>query len=402
VAYDPTGAGSTVIRAGFGKFYQLSTIGVIATLLNSALIQPVITFDTGAGNAGNDPNLTGVPRAHASGCLSPILGNEPGLAGLSPACIAFVQGEAAKVAAGTFVNTEPTFDGNRQMPYTWGWSAGVKRQLMPDLAVSVDYVANVGRDQTTLLDINVGPSGPDGRITRLGANGFDPGGELVPLSNAAARATNFVRVMQYFTDSRFNTDFKSVELSLEKRMSNRWSGRVSYTLGYAHDVGAITDQLNPRLDYGRASSDNRHALSASANIDVFKGLGAGFVFTAYSGNPVNETTAQDRNGDGNNNERPREGIDDLVLPILSPIGADGIAIRNGIEGNNRILLDGRLQYVWDIQSYEAGLFLEIYNLLNHNNFGTATGARNSANFANRVTTTVGAPRQVQLGLRFTF
>ena len=97
------------------------------------------------------------------------------------------------------------------------------------------------------------------------------------------------------------------------------------------------------------------------------------MFTAYSGNPVNETTNQDRNGDGNNNERPRQGIDDLTLPILSPIGDDGIAIRNGIEGNNRILLDGRFQYIWNIQSYEAGLFLEVYNLLNHDNFGTPTG-----------------------------
>jgi outer membrane receptor protein involved in Fe transport len=409
MAYDPTGSGNTVIRAGFGKFYQLASVSIIATLQTNAVVTPINQFTTGAANNATDPAQTGVPRAHASGCLSPVM-NEPGLAAISPACRAFLENTANQVAAGTFINTEPTVEGDRVMPYTWGFSAGVKRQLMSDLAVSVDYVGNLGRDQTTLLDINVGPTDPvTGRITRLGVNGFDPDGVIVPFSNAAARATNFVRVMQYKTDERFNTDFKSLEVSLEKRQSNRWSGRVSYTLGYANDVGAITDQLNPRADYGRSSNDNRHALAASANIDVWRGLGAGFVFRAYSGNPVNETTGSDRNGDGNNNERPRAGIDDQPtaanpqgLPILSPLDANGIAIRNGIEGNNSILLDGRFQYIWNIQRYQAGLFLEIYNMLDKENFSTPTGSRTSSNFRNRISTNVGAPRQIQLGVRMTF
>ena len=40
---------------------------------------------------------------------------------------------------------------------------------MPNLAVGVDYVGNRGRDQTAQIDINEGPPGANGRITRLGA-----------------------------------------------------------------------------------------------------------------------------------------------------------------------------------------------------------------------------------------
>jgi hypothetical protein len=49
---------------------------------------------------------------------------------------------------------------------------------------------------------------------------------------------------------------------------------------------------------------------------------------------------------------------------------------------------------------QAGLFLEIYNLTNHNNFGNPTGDRSSANFMKVIT--VDQPRTAQLGVRVTF
>jgi len=67
-------------------------------------------------------------------------------------------------------------------------SNGVKREIANNMAVSVDYVGNRGRDNTAVIDINEGPINPaTGRVTRLGVNVFDPTGALVPLSNTAAR-----------------------------------------------------------------------------------------------------------------------------------------------------------------------------------------------------------------------
>jgi hypothetical protein len=77
-----------------------------------------------------------------------------------------------------------------------------------------------------------------------------------------------------------------------------------------------------------------------------------------------------------------------------------VAIRNGIDGENKLILDGRFQYIWRIQRYQAGLFLEIYNLTNHANFGNPTGARNSANFLRTIV--ADNPRTAQLGLRLIF
>ena len=66
-----------------------------------------------------------------------------------------------------------------------------------------------------------------------------------------------------------------------------------------------------------------------------------------------------------------------------------------------MLLDGRFQYVWRIQArYQAGLFLELYNLTNQVNFGNPTGNRNSSNVM--IPVTAGDMRTTQFGLRFTF
>ncbi len=162
-------------------------------------------------------------------------------------------------------------------------------------------------------------------------------------------------MLQYQSREELNTDYNALELALEKRMAQRWSGRVSYTLARARDVGAITYDTNLRADYGRTSFDNRHAFAASANANVWRGLGAGFVFRYYSGYPINETLGSDSvsfpgaNGDGDTNDRPVKGVSDATRPILSPVDGNGRAIRNGIDGEKQILLDGRFHYIWRIQ-----------------------------------------------------
>jgi hypothetical protein len=108
----------------------------------------------------------------------------------------------------------------------------------------------------------------------------------------------------------------------------------------------------------------------------------------------------DTNGDGTNNDRPLKGRDDATLPILSAVDSRGYAVRNGIQGQPKLILDGRLQYLFRVQKYQAGLFLELYNLTNHVNFGDPTGARNSANFMIPVVSD--DMRTAQLGVRLTF
>ena len=85
---------------------------------------------------------------------------------------------------------------------------------------------------------------------------------------------------------------------------------------------------------------------------------------------------------------------------MSEVDSRGYAVRNGLPGQHKTLLDGRVQYIWRIKGYQAGLFMEIYNLTNHVNFGDPTGARSSTNFM--IPVVADNPRTIQLGVRVTF
>jgi hypothetical protein len=342
-------------------------------------------------------------------CLNP-LGDGQGRAVISPACRAQLVAFQNQLAAGQLFNRDPLLAGNRKLGYLWSYSLGIERQLLSALAVRADYVGNVGRDLSGRIDINEGPVGPDGRVTRPGVNGFDQQGVLIP---AAARATNFRRVLQYQTLDAFNSDYHALELSAEKRMADRWSGRVSYTLSRARDVNVgsggglalierrVNDDRNPRADYGLANLDNRHAFTTGGNWDAWRGLGLGATFVYYSGNPANELVGTDANSDQDNTDRPVRGRDDATQPIVSKVDASGRAIRNSMRGSNKTMLNLRLQYVVRPSTAQSvGFYAEIYNATNRVNFDNPIANRRSTNF-NR-TTVADEPRTMQLGIRYTF
>ena len=395
----------TVIRAGFGKFYEFPPTSIISDLFAGKVISSVFTFDTGEDLSATRGVLPTNP------CLLAVAGSA-GMAKISPACRAQLVTAQSQLAAGSFINTEPLLPGNRKLGFLYQIDFGVERQIMNGMAVTADYVGSRGHDQTGRIDINEPRLLANGTIGRPGPSVFDPDGTLIPTQ---ARNAAFQRVLQYTTSSVFNSDYDALELSLDKRFSNRWSGRASYTLSRSRDVAAtsaggfgivnkrVNDDLNPRRDYGLATFDNRHAFTAGGNWNAWRDVGVGATYRYYSGNPVNETVGLDRNGDrdGANFDRPVKGRDDLTRPIVSKLDSTGTAIRNGIKGSDKMLLDLRLQYIHRIKGERtAGVFWEIYNALNRVNFANPIGARNSADFLRSIT--ADEARSMQIGLRYTF
>jgi hypothetical protein len=402
VAFSPND--KTVLRAGFGKFYEFPPTSIISDLFSNRVIATGPTIDTGEDLSATRGVLPADP------CLQPVLG-APGMAKISPACRAQLVTIQNQITAGTRINTDNVrLPGNRKLGFLYQIDFGVERQIMSGMSVTADYVGSRGRDQTGLLDINEPRLLANGTVGRPGPSVFDPDGTRIP---AQARGANFLRVLEYRTDPVFNSDYDALELSLDKRFSNRWSGRASYTLSRSRDVAAasaggfgivnkrVNDDLNPRRDYGLATFDNRHAFTTGGNWNAWRDLGLGATFRYYSGNPVNETVGRDVNGDRDTTDRPMKGRDDLTRPIVSPVDSTGTAIRNGIKGTDKILLDLRLQYIHRIRGERtAGVFWEIYNALNRVNFGNPIGVRNSADFLRSIT--ADEARSMQIGLRYTF
>jgi hypothetical protein len=400
-----------VFRGGIGKFYEPPRNQFMYEVLGGSVISTAYSFDTGNDRASQN----GQRPAHA--CLNPVSDGE-GRAMVSPACKALLVDFRNRNEAGQLFNDNPVLRGNPRLGYLWSWSGGVERQLVPNVAVTIDYVGNIGRDQTGQIDINEGPLNASGSVTRLGVNVFDPTGTLIP---AAARGVNFRRVLEFQTLDAFDSDYHALELGVVKRMANRWSGRVSYTLARARDVNVqtgnafaiwnrrvnddwgVTSGSNPRGDYGVTNLDNRHGFTAAGNWEPWGGLGLGATFTYYTGNPVNELVGDDVNNDLDNFDRPTRGRDDARMPILSNVDANGYAIHNTMPGHSDFLaLNLRVQYSLPMGAMDRrlGLYWELYNLTNRNNFGNPFNERTSILFNDL--TSVGAPRTMQLGLRYEF
>jgi hypothetical protein len=400
-AYDVGGAGRTVVRGGIGKFYEYHLIPIGVNLARRGVLGEVYTFDTGEDSSFEDGTIPSHP------CLQPS--RNGGLAAISPACraqLTALRNSLQPGAGAEFVNDEPWIDGNREMGHLWGYSLGLQRELAPNLGLTVDYVGNRGRNQTTQIDISEGPAGANGRITRLTPAQFDPTGAIIP---AVARGVDFGRVLQYQTLDALNSDYDSLEIGLDKRFTGRWSGRVAYTLAKSNDVAPqdpaldarVSNDLDPRMDYGRSNTDNRHAFVTSINVRPFGGLGVGAIFRYYTGYPINETVGTDVNGDRDDNDRPVRGIHDTVRPIVSELDANGRAVRNGIDGEDVKLLDLQVQYIFTLpRTQTLGLFWETYNALNWINYANGTGERNSSRFL--VPDEAGPMRSMQLGVRYTF
>jgi hypothetical protein len=400
VAYSPNE--KTVLRAGFGRFYEFPPTSIISDLFAGKVISSVFTFDT-----GEDLSATrGVLPTNA--CL--LATGSGGFAKISPACRAQLVTAQSQLASGAFINPEPRLPGNRKLGFLYQIDFGVERQIMNGMSVTADYVGSRGHDQTGLLDLNEPRLLANGTIGRPGPSVFDPDGTLIPVQ---ARNAAFQRVLEYTTSSVFNSDYDALELSVDKRFANRWSGRASYTLSRSRDVAAasaggfgivnkrVNDDFNPRRDYGLATFDNRHAFTAGGNWNAWRDFGLGATYRYYSGNPVNEIVGTDVNRDRDSFDRPVKGRDDLTRPIVSKVDSTGTAIRNGIKGSDKMLLDLRLQYIHRIKGERtAGVFWEIYNALNRVNFANPIGARNSADFLGSIT--ADEARSMQIGLRYTF
>ena len=393
-AWDLTGTGNTVMRGGIGKFYAYPPVVLDLTLQQNAIRTRFPSI------AINETHPLASVVLHPD-VISDSQGN-PGVASLSPAGRAAINQLRDQILAGATFNPNPWLDSpDRKLPYTWSWSAGINHQFSANAAVAADYVANVSRDQLGVIDINEAVNG-----IRPGVDVIDPSGVLIP---ADARATRFARILQVQTSPAFDGNYKSLQLSALKRMANRWSGRVAYTLQESRYVGLGNPDArrvwldnDPRADYGRFTSDRRHVFAASGTVNPWQSLNVATVVSAISGAPVNEIVGRDVNGDLDVTDRPIRGIDDNVFPIRSALDSQGRAVINGLEGPGSFLVDVSFRYSVPLANglESVDLFYDIFNVLNRENLVAPTGNRASPTFM--VPTAAQFPRQMQFGIRVRF
>lgn len=240
LSWDVGGGGNSIVRAGFGVYYDN-----IRTLNN--MIGEQRNFSQFTIAIVNPPYP------------DPYLGQDP----LSFA----VSGPAnLNVLSDDFRN-----------PRAENYSAGFTQRVSSDVSVHVDGVVVHSRGDRIKYDLNL--PDPATGIRPLPQYGFiDQDRSLV------------------------SSDYKAMFVRVEKRLSHNYTYLVSYTLAAAEDVGGrasnnggffhVTDQSNPSLDEGPSDVERRNTLVASGTVLLPWDMTLGGVWTFRSGAPFSAYAAE--------------------------------------------------------------------------------------------------------------
>ena len=401
ITYD-LGGGRSILRGGYGRFYDKTHFELIGGLYTGTPFTPsfTVTFPTAAADAG--------PR-NGQFPTDQFLVNGPTI-NRTLLNTMFPGGQLLR-------NTGASWDNpSRRTPYTDQITVGYERQLAGNMAVSADYVRAFSRNLLMSKDLNPGLRGTtavtsplvrQGSATLSGAlaqlQAKYPG--FAPFTTGVTQPQNVGRI-----------DYDALLLALNKRFSNNYSARVSYT--YAHSRGntsgngvpasgfQVLDDMHLELNEGPSSFDVPHnfVVSGTALVPRTGGLNVSWVARALNGQPFSLTNANidpDRNG---------TQAEPLAPGQYSGNGADAYTVknykarRNGAYGPGFFEMDARLGYRVGLAGHKRiEAFVDIFNVTNRANFANPTGNQASAQFLllNAYNTSY-TPRKLQVGARLEF
>ena len=386
--------GKSVIRAGYGMFYNRTILGAIDDVLEFSKFT--------SSNVVNFPNASADPGP-AAGRLptDPMLVNGP-VVNRELLNQMFPPGSSVR-NAGVVIFDSP----DRQQPFAHQATFGYARELTGTLAINADYIHASNRDMFLARNLN-----PMLRVntTRTGA--------LARLDAFGVLGEPYTERVWVMENTGYN-DYDALNLSLEKRYSNNWSGRISYSLSKSRGTAenqadkntfqTLTD-LNLDSLEGPSSVDRRHILAINGRTEIPRTGGATVSATLryMSGAPfsiINTNVDADRNGEPN--DPSPAGVYSGTQPGAAVMtDVENAGGRNGAIGPDYFQVDVRAGWRRRIRGdHSAEMFLDIYNITNRANFENPAGdERLTSTFL--VLTNLrgggGFPRQAQFGVRYSF
>jgi hypothetical protein len=299
--------------------------------------------------------------------------------------------------------------------YYHQWSVGGQKQLTGSFAASADYIGTQGHNIWTLRNLNQP----------------DPVTKLLPYPTLGA--------IEY-ADQDGTSLYNGVELAIERRFSNSYGFRVSYTLSKATDnsgehlyTGGSPSFLQNARDrsswQGPADADTRHRIAANWILDIPIGPGhklmadstagkilGGFNFSGIitgrtgrpftvtqSGNNVGQlmTGLPNRIGDGAGAETVDAWFDKTAFQAVTS-GTFGNSGRNILRGPGLVNVDTALQRRFKLGGQTAlDLRWEVFNIFNMDEFGLPDSNISAGTFGT-IQRLAGDPRVMQFALRVIF
>ncbi len=301
-AYDVFGNGKTAVRGGFGVSYEGTLYNPLS---NSRWNPPYYSFNAALDGA------TGTGCGTPAGCTV-YYGPQPGLGagGYSTAAPSFTgpagpnnfQGtDTTYTAVGNIMGWNPAnrdlanltgiiFPKGVRDPYVYNYYMGVQHEIVPRLALEVNYVGTTAHKLFRAEQVNRIPGGSLDPATDYGTGAplgctIDRfGRELCSQKDPAGITNTTGRLNPNYGKLRVwenvnNSIYNSLQLSLTKQMSHGMQAAFHYTWGHAIDNGSTwhsgatssnhegagegysSDQTMPQLDRGNSIFDIRHTIT---------------------------------------------------------------------------------------------------------------------------------------------
>jgi Carboxypeptidase regulatory-like domain len=401
-AYDATGNGKTVVRAGFGMFFER----VQGNDVYNAALNPPFAYQPSATN---------------------VYFSNPDTSALT-----------GQTTSQTFPSTLTNLKYNYTPPGTAMFSLGVQRQIAPSIIGVVQYVGSLGWSQNNDRSINTLPLND---VTHRQG-----------VANGTVNA-NLYRIYPGYstiTEEENQTNFSYHSLQAGLRMENRHGLTVQFAYTYSHEIDVVSNDLNslsnpfnPAYDRGSGAFDRRHIFNASYiyNLPFFlhdsnafkRTVLGGWVFSgitfAQTGLPINgdsqplRYTGPDTLGLGGGTTNRPNKVAKVSYPKKASAWFTASSFANpsapwdgganqgfGNAGKDAVILPGLFNFNMSLfkniplTSNETGpkfeLRFESFNTFNHTQFQNVNSSSADPNFG-QVTSSYDG-RRLQLGAKFSF
>lgn len=393
-AYDLNGTGKTLIRGGFGVFWNYTPGG------------------TSSSKAQNPPflqstALTPSPTAYGSNLL--LKDGLPAPPGVDP----------NRPAAGS---TRSIFDINFRDAYARQWNLNVQRSFFTNYMLEVAYVGSQGRQMLLKGDPNQAP--PVVGVTDANVN--RPYARISP----ALRTIGQVQ-------SKGTLDYHGLLVKFQRRFADNFSTLNSYTYGKAIDLNSdndgnvtLTNVYDPQYNRGPADYDITHTFSSSwiyelplAKDKLYGGWQLSGILYLRGGLPLTITQTQGVQSTGTGNRPNRICDGKLSNPTIDKwydtacfvrttdiTGTYGDSGRGILRGPGSFNIDASIVKNTKIAGVSTEFRVEAFNLLNHpqfanpnTTFDNAAGGTISSMLSSPSCSLCGTTeRQVQIGVKVKF
>ncbi|MBI3696193.1 MAG: TonB-dependent receptor [Acidobacteria bacterium] len=409
LAWRPFGGTGTVIRAGFGVFYNYQIVGNGITPLSRN--SPFRRRETaGPFPATERPNLANV------------------FEGTRPSVV------------------PPGIQSDFKTAYINQWSFGIQREIASNMVLDASYLGSQGHKLPMPWNINQAVPGPGSVASRRPYPGYG-------------------NITGGFVSSIGNSNFNALQVRVERRFIRGLSFISSYTWSKSIDdnagistgsdsSGNAQNARNLRAERALSDFDVSHRWVLSYVYDLPFGSGRHFpisntvaralaggwqltgILTLQGGRPFTVVSTNDNSNTGANNDRPnvigdwrvaRRDPDRWFNPCTRTLsgglrncapgdtpawaenasGTFGSAGRNILRGDRLKNFDFGVYREFRVNERHAFQFrTEVFNLTNHPNFFSPTASITSAAFS-RISRAAfqaqtGAQRQIQFGLKYVF